>query len=1196
MARDRKTTRGFSTPVKTLLCCLGLMLLCLSNCRATINPEDPVQDEITEDNNGVAQAALIESPFYGPLRKKYQIADALISQLNFRPPVSPWIASEKAFYKTLLQGRTYDVLVVPFQTMGNGADPVGRMLMSYRLAISIERNTDLKVAPLPLVQPALGRLARFYDESEVLELARSLGVKRIIWGYAGTRDGSGPQDIHFSFAMVDQKGIGRSDGSGTIFKAWPYEALSPEILPSQYFADKIEDVLSFLKIGYHERTLSVPPSARSRLPVPESLRDVVEGHHFSRIHQSYILQMLAMLAPTDYHKNDLFAQSLINVFPIAKDDPDRRLIEARAYIHLYRRPAAIQVLRDQDTGEAKALMEYLNANLPESLEKVSKLKGSIKKLLAELELFDLRHAYKQHISDKEKNAFIHQYPGWRYFLHIYLSHTNTWKRSSNVELKLMLDKLFPVKGFSMQDLAVGSNIVQTGRADSLRFELLFKKHLRLTAAKLNGQHTDLNNSAGLGNDDLLALFDSAGTFNLIQLIRFYAFTQGLPVEALRVCDEIFRTYEGHPYFTLYKGLVLSDSWYKRSAEEKYSVSAQLYDLIFKAVWWNGCQNLVHRRARKYIRQLTWGKAVFVAPRELMHVIDSDYPFRTSIASYKRRPEAMLLSWTHTEISHHRNVYQLLSAMSLPNSQNRQKALSVLADIKARFNGNPEKVQLLATAGLPGVRHGRPQNPATVKDTRERLKKIYLKAVAAHSQNWDAYRKLAQLYIADEAYSSAKEVMLKYPMFKNPESYNSVVVSNRAEQAGEILYQKGQGELARPFFQLSINLNTGSGGSMLSKEYLALLDNDIQTAMLCALRRAKRYNSSGAYTNYMKYLHVTGNHDMAWSMFKNLLGRFNDRVIWYSASMGHRIQGTSQKELINWMKQMATLSPEEKQSGYIAGFGLWLLQDFAPNPELVRTIESVDDTPSVFIPNLVKLKILPASANVQKKNPGAPPPFHSSIARGYDLIRQKKYEAAFMALAPMMDHYGWTFNNAGSTLKSYLVWAAVKSGHVTEMDKTVMHYYKHVHLSKGYNFDEELAFAAYEGGTGHHAQAVQHLKNAFIADQNREWRIFSVWNQLLELCEWLYRDSGYEPYRDLALKWARSYQRANPMKAWAYAVEANLTKNRQDKIRALALAKLLGAKSKRLKPVSDQLDKAAARWLEHNNPFVLNSKPSTAGGV
>ena len=130
---------------------------------------------------------ILGNRFYGKIRKKYQIKDAILSALTSEPPQSGWVNSDKAFYGGLLAGQTYDALVVPFQTSDHGIDMVGRMLMTYRLAVAIESRSSIKIAPLPIVYPALGHNARYYDEDEVLKLAQILGVKRIIWGFAGTR-------------------------------------------------------------------------------------------------------------------------------------------------------------------------------------------------------------------------------------------------------------------------------------------------------------------------------------------------------------------------------------------------------------------------------------------------------------------------------------------------------------------------------------------------------------------------------------------------------------------------------------------------------------------------------------------------------------------------------------------------------------------------------------------------------------------------------------------------------------------------------------------------------------------------------------------------------------------------------------------------------------------------------------------------
>lgn len=1125
--------------------------------------------------------------FYGPIREKFKIEDAVLSELKNHPPKSAWIESEKEFYQSLLKGQTYDVLIVPFQTLANGVDIIGRMLMSYRLASAIEQNTNLKVVPLKLLYPALGKVARFQDEQEVISLAEILGVSRIIWGYAGTRDFPDRAHIQFSFTIVDQKDVSKVGEYTMTQKSWPYQNLAQEMIPIQLFEDNMADILNFLGIPNQASKAQASLENSDSFPVPESPRSVIEGKSISPVYQSYLLQMLAMLAPTDYHKNYLFTYSLINMFSVPKNNPDRALIEARAYIHLYRRPAAIESLDGIESEAGKALLEYINANLPELEEKVEAIKPSIKRFLAELELFSLKNDYKKPLSDDEREAFISKYPRWHYFLKIRLSHYNRWERASNAELKLILDDLFPIQGFAARDLAAGYQIAESASEDQLYVELLFRKHIRLAASGLGAEMTGGKHTKLLGAGDFLIMLDSIGIFNLLQEIGFYLYTQGLPNEALRLCDEILRTYDGHPYFTIYKGVALNRSLKTRRQEEKKAVVNQGFNLVLNSIWWNGCQNWVHARSRKY----TWKPPLkgnhFIDAGNLMKAIDSDYPFRTNIVSYSRRPESMLLPWAHTKIHYHKNVFERESLLPSAIMGRSSKAEVVLSDMKTRFNGNPKKAKILASIKLTKIQPITTKGSPLRKAAAEERKKLFLKEVEANSQDWSLYKQLAQIYIEEENYQAAKDVMLKYPQIKNPDKFKSVGVSNIAGAAGELLFWKGKAELSRPFFQLSAQLNTGSSRSLKSKENLAVLDSDFETAKEYAIRRAKRYNSSNAYSQFMKYLHLTGEHETAWSIFTTLLSRFDDPVIWYSASTGHRIQGTKPEQLIAWMHQIGRLSPSEKQKGHIAQFGIWCLTDHAPSSDLVKTIEALDAPLTIKFPmfrNRAKLSRNSVGANSQEHKNSAL--FYSIFAKGYNLIIKKKYEAAYDELSRAMDQHGWDYGAAGSTLKSYVAWAGVKSGNADRINRVLIHRYNHTVFSRGNDYDVELLYAAYEGGTGNHGKAVQHLKKAFVCRRKNEARLFSTWYQLVELCEWLYADSGDQRYRELALKWVRSYQNIQPMHAWAYAVEVNLTDNHEDKIRALAFAQLLGSQLNRISYINKELKGKAEQWLKQNNPFSL----------
>lgn len=103
-----------------------------------------------------------------------------------------------------------------------------------------------------------------------------------------------------------------------------------------------------------------------------------------------------------------------------------------------------------------------------------------------------------------------------------------------------------------------------------------------------------------------------------------------------------------------------------------------------------------------------------------------------------------------------------------------------------------------------------------------------------------------------------------------------------------------------------------------------------------------------------------------------------------------------------------------------------------------------------------------------------------------------------------------------------------------------------------------------------------------------------WYQLVEACEWLYRTTGRAEYKELALKWATTHQRLEPLQAWAYGVEARFASDPQTRVRAVALALYLDPNSERLAEISGEERKKAREWLKSNNPFTRDkARPGVA---
>jgi hypothetical protein len=158
---------------------------------------------------------------------------------------------------------------------------------------------------------------------------------------------------------------------------------------------------------------------------------------------------------------------------------------------------------------------------------------------------------------------------------------------------------------------------------------------------------------------------------------------------------------------------------------------------------------------------------------------------------------------------------------------------------------------------------------------------------------------------------------------------------------------------------------------------------------------------------------------------------------------------------------------------------------------------------------------------------------------------------------------------------YFAWAAAKSGNGAALEAWLP--------ARG-GFDLELGRAFLAGLKGEHPAAISHLQRAFASRPHTDFRPIFTEYQYAEACEWLFRDTGHEPYRDLALDWVRKHQRMQPMYAWAYAMEATLTRSPADRTRAVAMAQYLDRGSERLATISAKDRERAKAWFARHNPF------------
>ena len=88
-----------------------------------------------------------------------------------------------------------------------------------------------------------------------------------------------------------------------------------------------------------------------------------------------------------------FVRALAALDELAPDSPDVRLLKARALFHLDRRPAALHALGTPQTSAERAMLAAINGNLPDLEREVAQIESPVHRLLAEIELADLRDHY-----------------------------------------------------------------------------------------------------------------------------------------------------------------------------------------------------------------------------------------------------------------------------------------------------------------------------------------------------------------------------------------------------------------------------------------------------------------------------------------------------------------------------------------------------------------------------------------------------------------------------------------------------------------------------------------------------------------------------------------------------------------------------------------------------------------------------------
>jgi hypothetical protein len=1084
-----------------------------------------------------------------------------------RPP-SAWRSSEKARYEAILGKGRFDVLVVPFQVQDQAFGRDIRSFMTAQLAMAIGEAGKASVADPYLVAKALGDGERRLSIPDIFRLANAVGAKRIVAGYVG-HDLANVMRVtlhlyernerelfdEYVFGPRPAKYGARAVASERL-KSQDFEkiAYTGESTPVDAFQATLPAMIKFLGIDPAALASAKPQSRFEEAALPKSpLALVSETAEPAR--DAYFLQLMATLTPrrAERERERLLEKSLLALSRMSPESPDYRLLKARALMHMGLRPAALRVLGTPGTAEEKHLFAVLNGNLTEVRANRSAVPAGARALMALLEQTAIAAAYD--VYDAKAAAAdmaALKLPGemWPYLARRALAETDWWAQYDNIALKALLDRELPVEGFTAEAMLRGAATV--GDMDKLRTvaDLSVLEHARKRLERSAAQACCQPLAARLTESDFLDVVESVGTDNLSRRARFFIHTQGSPASGMEFLAKIEAAYKDHPDFVLQRGYAEIALAASASGPEREGLLKAAYLDGFNVWYWEQGQTRIAAEAESYVVQRSHREDFGPHPDPYTY----DYPMRTYYPYWDtdERLVRIVLDNSCFDLGPATHLVSLLG-----KEQNRWDQVDeLLQSLEGRFNGNPERIKLTASA-------------LARKGDYKALEQQYAEGIRLQPAAEELYTELGKLLFRNGETDRAAKVFMSFPGLKDRKT-KPVELSNYAYEAGSLYYWSGDFKRALPFYKVAADLETGSAASIASATRIALLNGDYATALRGSVARAQRYKSPHAYRDYLGMLHAMGFSKEAWEGFDTLIRQIDKPQVWETALVGHQMEGRSEAEIAAWAAQEPT-----KSAGRWPYAAMYMLRagvtDRKPTAELPARIAALDRSgwkigeSELFFGPPPRGSYLPRKSRLLY------------YAEAYAAMRSGKFAEASAGLQAASTLYGVRDSEA-SILPLY-AYVAARAGDTASLEKAL-----EIFPPEEQGFDYQLAKGILAALAGKRDASLEHLKLALVRRPFTEYRAIFTEYQYAEVCEWLYDATRDARYRNLALDWAKKNEAVNPWFAWPYAVEARLSTDPAARGRAMAMAYYLDRKSERLGRLPKTEVQNAVKEYANRNPF------------
>lgn len=1087
-------------------------------------------------------------------------------------PVSPWRQEESRIFADVLQAHPAEVLVIPFEVQDKGFDRIERSLMTEDFASAVTRHYHARVVNPYLVARALGEGERRYEWPDVARLAEAVKARVLIRGYVGH---DGHHKLVLTLTVQQRNSVDRPwDPRPTAQRDWTGLPFSDEDLPYRVVHRLQSEMLSLVSLPATEAA-ALQPSTNdvdqpAPWPLPRQPSDLVAPQTSGPGSGAARLAILAALAPQNpaQTRERLAERGLLLADQSTDKSTDARFIKSYLLHLLYRRPAALAELGDDQSPALAGMRAVLNGNLDSLQTAVAQAQPSPQALLLEFELCYLRLDYGGSCHREalpEAARLARQSRAWESLISSRLTSVVGWEVQSNAEIKSLLDDAFPIQGFSLRDLARAAVVVGDASSETATIDLSVIRHVRKTLAVDDSLAFATADSAD--RLDYLQLLEGIGESNLLKAVGRVGVMQGLTSEALQLLRAYETVYAGHPAFAELHSSLLRTTLGASPNQPSAAVMQEFEQNSYAAAYLEQGQTAISASV------LSAGGEMSPPLQVLADSYAQDFPIRPWWPRLYKATVLDELAYSETELPPY-----FAEQPFLPKEELRSL-------LKQRFRGSPNAAEILAhIAG----QESRDADPAAA----------YRAAIQLNPATWSNYLNLGNYLLQNGDVKGSARAYLSYPGFAKVPTASADLVANSdyAYEAGSNLYWRGAIEPARQLYRIAANDADGSYASISSAGRLAMLRGDLVTYLHASFDAAQRYQAPAPYRDYLSMLHAFGMHDEAWAGFGALAERFPQPEVWISALVGQRMAGLSPGQLRQWLLSDNIKHAHFLSRSFSADYAiLWNSIDRDPPDDLAQLLDELQG-PSKATVNTDGLTTLSPSATqegafdylpltefrraARQRSPAGSPlrAERSMFADAYVDLRAARYADAVRKFDELAAHYPIEMVGERYILP-YFAYASAKAG-------DPLHLEDYLHSARvGGDFAAFLAGAFFEGLHGHSSEALDLLGAAFYNRPLENTDPILSEFRYAEACEWLYNDTHEDAYRQRALEWARMQQRVRPHMAWIYALQARLLPTGPERTQALAMTLYLDPGAKVVQSLSAKQKSDLTGWLDKNNPFT-----------